>query len=815
MGSDGEGKAMEDRDERSGDDFVPTPLEGLSDAQVAERVAAGQVNVDSGPGERSVAAIVASHVLTLFNFVNLVLALLVLVTGSYRNLLFILIVLANLAIGIFQELRSRKAVERLRILAERPVTVVRGGEDRTVAPDAIVLGDLVRLAHGDQVPADMVVRQGRAALNESLLTGESTPQMKGEGDQLLSGSFVVSGALVAQARAVGAESFAATINDEARQARPVRSEIMETLRFIITLASWAILPIGVLLFLRTLADGATWDDSILTTVAAVLGMIPQGLVLLTSSVLAIATIRLSERNVLIQQLYCVETLARVDVLCLDKTGTITSGSMEVAAVRAAPGHDEGEVRELASLVARANADDANETSRAILQMDGGEDTGTFARAIPFSSERKYSGCVTSGGRSIVMGAAEFVLGSPLPDPVRAALPQSARILVVAEVDGFDGEGAILGVARLVGYVAIADQIRPSAHETLGYFQDQGVRLMVISGDDPRTVSAIAGEAGVPDAGRWVDATTLSDEAAIARAAATDAVFGRVTPQQKRSLVRALQAQGHVVAMTGDGVNDVLALREADCSVAMASGSDAARTVAEIVLVDDDFASMPHVVAEGRRSINNLQRSAALFLEKTVFSTVVALICIVLPPYPMLPIQLSLFSAAMIGIPSFVLALEPNHDRIRGRFLANVLCHAVPASAAISCGLLALVVLRDPMGLTSEQVSTLATALLTVVGTVLLVRISQPMNALRRVLVVAMAATMVGALTLFPGFFEVSPVTAPMGLVLVAISAVALVIFQALWGPGVAATEAGEGPYVLVARRVRARTDELFERRHHR
>ena len=441
---------------------------------------------------------------------------------------------------------------------------------------------------------------------------------------------------------------------------------------IIRWATWLLAPVGILLFLRTLQDGSTINQSILTTVAALVGMIPQGLVLLTSSVLAISTARLARRSVLIQQFYCIEMLARVDVLCLDKTGTITSGSMDFEKSVGVDGHDSSEVELAAAAIVHASAHDANETATALIRhaAEVGIVAPEPARAIGFSSARKYSGCILADGRSLVMGATQFVFSNGVPDSVSKALSQAgerARTLVVAECDGFDKDGNLIGLARPLGILSLSDHIRASAPETIAYFVDQGVTLNVISGDDPRTVSGIAAEAGVPD---------------LKQAAMTYHVFGRVTPQQKRELVQALRLAGHTVAMTGDGVNDVLALREADCSVAMASGSDAARNVAEVVLVDNDFAHMPAVVAEGRRSINNLQRSASLFLVKTVFSAVLALLCALIPPYPFQPVQMSLISTAIIGFPSFVLALQPNHERIRGSFLGNVLARSMPGSIAV-------------------------------------------------------------------------------------------------------------------------------------
>ncbi len=791
------------QDEKSG------PLTGLTDAEVAERVASGRVNANTDVRTKTVRQIVAEHALTLFNGVNLALALLVLLTGQYRNMLFMLVVAANLLIGVAQEVRAKRMVDKLTILTQKEVGVIRSGGERMVAPSELVVDDLMRLAHGDQVPADAVIVEGCVSMNESLLTGEAKPVSKGPGDELLSGSFVDAGSLVARVTRVGAEGYAARINAEAKYVKAVRSEIQDTLRAIIRLGTVVLVPLGLGLFLRSwLMDGGSLNDAILTSVAAVIGMIPQGLVLLTSSVLAIATFRLGRRMVLVQQAYCVETLARVDTLCLDKTGTITTGEMEVAAVVAAPGESEGGVAAALATIVAANEADANETARAILRYAAGRGLGSepVVRAVPFSSARKYSGCVTADGRSLVMGAAAFVLGSARvgeADALARAFDATERVLVIGECASFSPEDEVEGEVRLIGCVAIRDEIRASAPQTMRFFLEQGVELRVISGDDPRTVSAIAERAGVPQAERFVDATTLSTPEALEAAVDEARVFGRVTPQQKRELVRALHRRGRTVAMTGDGVNDVLALREADCSVAMASGSAAARNVSEIVLADNDFSHMPEVVAEGRRSINNLQRSASLFLVKTVFTAVLALVCIVMPPYPFIPIQMSLLSTAVIGIPSFVLALEPNHELVRGNFLANVLARSLPASAAIVCALLAELVCGRALGHSFDEISSVCTVLVSFVGIALIWRISQPLTPLRTTLLVVIAAIVALGCTVAAPFFEIVSFTGSMGVVVLAAGVAAVAFFNWMYGRSVSGLVRDER-FLEIVRRVEGR-----------
>ena len=784
------------RDENT-EDIVAPELRGLSSEEVAQRLADGLTNAYAGPKTKSVGQIAAEHTFTLFNGVNLVLAGLVALTGSWRNLSYIVVVFANLFIGVFQEVRSKRTIDKLSILAERPVIIRRDGRDVCVSYEEVVLDDLLVLSRGDQIPADAQVVWGEAGVNESLLTGESKPVTKVVGSELMSGSFLDSGTLVARVTRVGADSYASRINAEAKYVKGAKSEIMATLNMIIRWATWLLAPIGILLFLRTLQDGSTINQAILTTVAALVGMIPQGLVLLTSSVLAISTARLARKSVLIQQFYCIEMLARVDVLCLDKTGTITSGSMDFEQSVGVCGHDSSEVELAAAAIVRASAHDANETATAIIRYatETGIDAPAARRAIGFSSARKYSGCVLGDGRALVMGAAQFVFSGGVPDEVAQALAQTgerARTLVVAECDGFDADGNLLGVARPLGILSLSDHIRANAPATIAYFVEQGVTLNVISGDDPRTVAGIAAEAGVPDADKWVDASTLTTPEALKRAAMSYHVFGRVTPQQKRELVQALRHAGHTVAMTGDGVNDVLALREADCSVAMASGSDAARNVAEVVLVDNDFAHMPAVVAEGRRSINNLQRSASLFLVKTVFSAVLALLCALIPPYPFQPVQMSLISTAIIGIPSFVLALEPNHERVRGSFLGNVLARSMPGSIAVILAVGVASGALERFGLSRMEVSTVCVLLTCLVGFSLIVRISLPLNALRSALLVVVVGIIAFGCTVAGRFFEISPLTPTMLVSIAIIGAVALVIFNLLFNRGVELARGDEG-----------------------
>jgi len=762
-----------------------TALVGLSASQVADRVEQGLTNANSDVKTKSVRQILAEHTFTLFNGVNFALAIVVFFTGQYRNAAFMGVVILNLFIGVFQEVRAKRMVDRLTILTAKRVKALRDGQEREIAVEDIVVDDVVLLAHGDQIPADGVVLRGDPLVDESLLTGESDNIEKHAGDELFSGSFVVSGDVAYRVSRVGKEGYAAKINAEARYVKPVSSEILRTITMIIAFAAIVLVPLGVGLLLRTVSMGeTTLQEAVLSSVAAMVGMIPQGLVLLTSGVLAIATMTLGNHGVLVQQSYCIETLARVDTLCLDKTGTITSGKMEVTSVVPWGDATQADVERAFATVTQANAGDANETALALIAYAEQRGVAAFdvARSVPFSSARKYSGCVTGDGRCLVLGAAQFVLGEAMADylDVIRSFDELQRVLTVAEVSAFDESGALVGAPMVLGFVALRDEIRPTAAQTIDYFHDQGVNLKVISGDDPRTVSAIAASVGIQDADAYVDATTLHTDEEIVEAARTKNVFGRVTPQQKRTIVRALHKDGHIVAMTGDGVNDVLALKEADCSVSMASGSAAARNVSEIVLVDNDFAHMPEVVAEGRRSINNLTRSASLFLVKTVFSALLTLVCIVLPPYPFIPIQMTLLSSAVIGWPSFVLSLEPNFERVRGNFLSSVLRRSLPASVAIVAAALAVQVAKVPLGLTYEQASTCSLYLSALIGFSLIVRISMPLTPVRAGLLVSVVGILVVGCGFFPWFFSLADITVTMALFLGACALSALALFHILY-----------------------------------
>lgn len=761
-------------------------IKGLTSEEVRAAQAAGKVNADATVKTRSYGSIFRSNICTLFNLINVILAVFVFLTGSYKNMLFMLVIVINTIIGIVQEIRSKITTDRLSIVVAANVEVMRDGKIQKIPIDELVLGDVMRLGRGNQIPTDSVVLKGECKTDESLLTGESRLIPKHAGDQLYSGSFINAGAVWARVEKVGADNYAAQITNEAKQKKAINSEIMTSLNKIIKYVSIFMFPVGLLLFANEyLLHHVELDPAILSTVSAMVGMIPEGLILLASTVMAVAVVRLARHQVLVQQLYCIETLARVDVLCLDKTGTITTGGMEVSGlVPLSTADSEPKEQELSKIVASlvASDEDPNDTARAIQEYFGLAKEGKQkveqaipptdllkpTRVIPFSSDTKWSGAAFANGEAYVMGAAQFVLeknASALAQ-IKDALDTytaDARVLLVARVEGFDTNGTIEGEVTPLGFVCLRDQIRSTAAQTIAYFKEQGVKLKVISGDDPHTVSGIAQKVGIEGADRFVDATTLKTDQDIASAIKNYNVFGRVRPEQKKAFVLALQAEGHTVAMTGDGVNDVLALKASDCSVAMASGSDAARNVAQLVLVDNDFASMPAVVAEGRRSINNLQRSASLFLVKTLLSITAAFLFIFLPwQYPFMPIQLTLISAFTIGLPSFVLALEPNKDLVRGHFLPNAVVHSIPGAV---CAVVSIVVLtivgNEAIGLDYRQVSTLCVMVVGLLGIMLVIRLSIPFTPLRwGLLVVVIGGLLIGVVG-FGWLFDIAPFTPEM------------------------------------------------------
>lgn len=741
---------------------------GLSSAQAAEKAANGENNGSFDVKTKSVGRIFKDNIFTLFNLINVILAALVVAVGSYRNMLFMGVVLSNTAIGIFQEIRSKRVIDKLSLLSAPRAHLIRDGRETELPVSDIVKEDIMLLSAGRQVCADGIVLEGECEADESLVTGESDPVPKKEGDELLSGSFIVSGSVKAQAVRVGAESFSGRITSGAKSSKKRSSKMMKSINRLISVISVCIFPFGIVLFYKALnITGQNFSEGVTSTVAALIGMIPEGLVLLTSIALAVSAIRLAAKQTLCQDLYCVESLARVDVLCLDKTGTITEGCMEVTELISIDGGFDIE-RALCAIAACET--NPNPTLKAIAEKYSDPTDLKAVKTVPFSSARKWSGAAFERYGTLILGAPDFVLGKPaladIAPTVKQYSEKGMRVLLLAFSPEYISGAALPEKLSPRALIVLSDKIRASAPQTLEYFRQQGVTLKVISGDDPVTVYNVAKKAGLT--GEYIDASGIPDEL-LAEAAERYAVFGRVTPSRKLELIKALKANGHTVAMTGDGVNDVLALKEADCSVAMQSGSDAARSVSQLVLLNSDFASMPLAVEEGRRSINNIERSASLFLVKTIFAFLLAVLFLILPfAYPFRPIQMTLISGITIGIPSFFLALEPNHNLIKGSFLSNVLKKSAPGGITVALGIGALMVLQYIFGLTQESTSTIATLLTACVSFGVLFGICRPFNKRRGGMFIALIGLFAGAALLFPSLFYLIPLSVTEFILLLAL-----------------------------------------------
>lgn len=754
-------------------------MTGLTDEQVNARIAEGKVNADENPNTRTYKQIVRENTLTFFNFLNLVLLVLVLLVGSYKNAFFVCIIIINTLIGIAQEIRAKKTIDKLAILTARKSVVIREGQKWTVPTEELVLDDVVCLKTGDQVPADARILEGGLEVNESLLTGESDNLPKSEGDELFSGSFVTSGEACCQIIHVGKDNYAAQITSEAKEFKRHNSELKNSLNAILKVISIIIVPLGALLFYKQYyIVGDTFRDSVVSMVAGVLGMIPEGLVLLTSVALTLGALVLANKKTLVQELYCIETLARVDTLCLDKTGTITEGTMCVERVepyvstgRVETAATESESAESTEAEEQVQTDsafmeeidvimgnmmyvlkDQNATIDALRKRFPAKQDMTPEHVIPFSSDRKYSGVVFEEKGTYLMGAAQFLFpedNEELTEKCQAYAEEGLRVLVLAH-SSQNAEGTELpeGLEPLA-LMLLTDVIREEAPDTLAFFDSQEVDLKVISGDDPVTVAAIARRAGLKNADSYVDATTLTTEEELQDAVAQYSVFGRVTPQQKKAMVQALQSQGHTVAMTGDGVNDVLALKEADCSIAMAQGSDAAKNIANVVLLDSNFASMPHIVNQGRRVVNNIRTAASMFLIKTMFSVMLSLLTIFFGnAYPFEPIQMSLISACAVGIPTFLLAQENNYEKIDHTFLRHVFINAFPAAITITFCVFAVMLVCQNV---YHSMAMLNTACVLVTGwnyMAALKTVYAPLNTYRKVIIYGMQFIFFAAAVIF-------------------------------------------------------------------
>ncbi len=752
------------------------PLHGLTQEEVRAHREQGRTNTMPRRTEGGVADILRRNVLTLFNLLNLCLAGLLLWVGSHRDMLFLGVVLSNTLIGTIQELRAKRTHDRLQLLSEGRVRVMRDGVECRLSPQELVLDDVVLLSRGDQIPADATVLSGAGEADESLLTGESAPVSKAAGDTLYSGSFLVSGSVAARLTAVGADSYAGQLQLSARRVKRAQSELMRDMRRIIRWVSVLIVPIGAAMFSRQYASvDLGLRDAVTGTVASMLGMIPEGLILLTSVSLAAGVVALGRRNALVNELFGIETLARTDMVCMDKTGTLTSGEMVLDRTLALNGVPPEEIAAYMAALLRASADETP-TVRALAEAFPASNAPEIAQAVPFSSARKWSAAQAEGLGSVVLGAPERLLKGEALKQAQALAAQGLRVLALLCAPApLCGEALPEGLVP-AALLCLRDALRPNVQKTVRYFGEQGVTLKVISGDSPLTVSHAAAAAGVPGADRTVDLSAIEGEKDYTALSRHYTIFGRVSPQDKQGLIEALRKDGHGVAMVGDGVNDIPALKAADCSIAMAGGSDAACRVAQITLLDADFDVMPRIVLEGRRVINNITRAASLFLVKNIFSLILSVLLLIFPfAYPFAPIQLTLVSSLTIGIPSFVLALQPSRDRVSGSFLRNVIMRALPGGVCTAALIIPLMAFSDGLGFSQDVVSSLSTLIAGYSGLVVLFLTCLPLNALRGGLVAAMAVLFAGAVLLLPQVFYLSPVSGGQWWVLAAAAVLAPLI----------------------------------------
>ncbi|MFI3229538.1 MAG: HAD-IC family P-type ATPase [Bacillota bacterium] len=730
---------------------------GLTSEEVQERVSKGQVNGDQNIKTKSVGQIIKTHTLTFFNMIMMISAVLVVIftpkngiieVADFANLGFLGVAAFNIAVGLIQEVKAKKTIDKLTLLSAPKVAVKRDGKVQNIAIEDIVKDDIMVLTAGQQITSDCVIVDGFLEVNESQITGEPDAISKEVGVIALSGSYVVSGNATTQVIHIGKDNFATKISSGAKYIKETNSEILKSLNMVIKIMSTMVFPLGILLVaVKGFAQSNDISETVLTVLGSITGMIPSGLMALTSAVFCVSIVRLARHKTLAQDLYCAESLARVDVLCLDKTGTITEGRMEVVSIVDKAGLKEEEIADILAMTTRA-VGDRNPTAEAIL--DYTVDCNSRASAssiIAFNAKRKWSSA-TFSNKTYVIGATEFIL--PITEEIEMELnsygEKGQRVIALVECNGTVQGFNLPEEKKLLAFVIITDKIRAEAPATLAYFAEQGVTIKIISGDNPVTVKSIAERAGVNDSEKYVDASTLVTDDMIAEAVQKYTIFGRVTPDQKLKLVQALKKQGHKVGMTGDGVNDVLALKESDCSIAMASGSDASKSVSQLVLLDSNFGSMPKIVAEGRRSINNLQRTAALYLMKTLYNFMLALAFLVISSdLPFMPKHLTLIGTACIGIPSYVLALEPNNERVQGKFFSTVISNALPGAIAVTFGVAAITLAsRAVPSLDSNQISTICLIYTCLVSIVFVTSISIPLNGIRTALIFVMIAMIAGS-----------------------------------------------------------------------
>ena len=757
---------------------------GLTSKQVEDRKRAKLTNEEVKPPSKSTLDIVITNVFTYFNLIFALIATILILVKSYRDLTFLPIIISNIVIGIVQELRSKKILDKLKMLNAPFAIVIRDGKEEKIPAKDLVKDDIVIFKAGDQICADALIIEGNVNVNESLLTGEADEIEKSKGNKLLSGSFIVSGKCYAKLTHVGAESYISKLTIQAKKGKKgEQSEMIRSLNMIVKFAGIIIIPIGAALFLEQYKfEGIPLKESVQAMVAAIIGMIPEGLFLLASVTLAISAIKLAKHKVLIHDMKSIETLARVNVLCVDKTGTITDGNMKVTDYISLnkSNKSKDELKSLISNFAYNQAPDniTMEAIKAFFSNNGTEKEAT--KVIGFSSEYKYSG-VAFEDTNYILGAPEFILKDmyeQYKEQIEIFSKKGDRVLAFCEYKGILDGKELIGSVNPLGLIIISNSIRENAKETFKYFKEQGVNIKVISGDNPVTVSEIAKKVEIDNAEKYIDASTLKDDNEIEKAINEYTVFGRVTPEQKRKFIRALKKSGNTVAMTGDGVNDVLALKDADCSVAMASGSQAAVQASQLVLLESDFSKMPGVVKEGRRVVNNLERSGSLFLVKNIFSICLALIAICFNiKYPLVPSQISLISMFTIGLPAFLLSQAPNTRLIKGSFIRNIISKALPGGLTDILIVITTVIVGNIFGLAASEISTLSTLLLIIVGMMIVYEVSRPLTFYKSMIMFVSVLGVIICCEYFKELFAVSELSDVAWRILICISIFIVILFR--------------------------------------
>ena len=761
-------------------------LKGFTEKEVEERIALGLVNYDDGPKTKTIKEIILSNILTYFNFLNMALGASVFIAGvldgqalmGLKNCLFMGVIIINSIISIIEEIISKKIIDKLSMLNESKIDTIRDGNVVSLSLDELVMDDITLLKSGHQVVADSLILDGSVEVNESLLTGEPDSILKKEGDMVLSGSFIVSGNAYARVTHVGKDNYISVISAEAKYESKVHSVIMDSFESLLKILSFLIIPIGIIMFFSQLAaTGGSVTGSIFYTVAALIGMIPEGLVLLTSSVMAVSVIRLSKYKVLVQQLYCIETLARVDVICLDKTGTLTMGKMQVHDILPSKPYSKEEMANILSIYGSLSGDE-NATIKAIREKFGDIVESHKEDELPFSSERKFSGIKVQDIGSIYLGAPEFLLKkdySKYEDILKDKTLDYRTLVIAKNSEPLSKNPTNLEV---IGFIFLEDIIRENASSTLDYLKSQGVLIKIISGDNAKTVEGIARRCGLDNLNS-VNTDTLSDEELVSVVDKVN-VFGRVTPKQKKLIVSTLQSSGECVAMTGDGVNDVLALKQSDCAISVASGSEAARNVSKLVLLNDDFGSIPYILKEGRRTINNIERSASLLLVKTIYTILLILFSVIISSkYFFIPIQLTLITTFTIGTPSFILALEPNTDLVKGKFLLKVVSRALPTSLTVLFNVILVTCFTMAFNLSYEMQSSLSVYLTAITGLIYLYKICKPFTIIRGTLFTVMLAGFLFCITREYAFFNLIKLNPTSILIIFVLALDSLYVYKRL------------------------------------